>query len=74
MTVLQAISLLNGTVPNGLTAVLRVMLMNAIHDAARRGDNKHALVYHAMQVEHCNRYETLRFPEAAVSINFLCSS
>lgn len=41
MTVLQAISLLNGTVPNSLTAVLRVMLMNAIHDAGRRGD-KHA--------------------------------
>ncbi|HEX3747602.1 MAG TPA: hypothetical protein VHW09_26890 [Bryobacteraceae bacterium] len=38
MTILQAISLLNGTVPNGLVAVQRVMLMNGIVDAARNGD------------------------------------
>jgi hypothetical protein len=38
MTTIQAISLLNGTVPNNLTGVLRVMIMNAIQDAARRGD------------------------------------
>jgi hypothetical protein len=38
MTILQAISMLNGTVPNNLTAILRTMLMNAIHDASRRGD------------------------------------
>jgi hypothetical protein len=38
MTVNDAINLLNGTIQNSLTAVLRVMLMNAIQDAARRGD------------------------------------
>jgi hypothetical protein len=38
ITVTQAISLLNGTVPNGLTGIQRVMLMNAVQDAARKGD------------------------------------
>ena len=38
MTVIQAIGLLNGTVPNGLTGIQRVMLMNAIQDAVRSGD------------------------------------
>ena len=38
MTVIQAINLLNGSVPNGLTGIQRVMLMNAIQDAAREGD------------------------------------
>ena len=38
MAIVQAISLLNGTVPNGLTGIQRVMLMNAVHDAARNGD------------------------------------
>jgi hypothetical protein len=38
MTIVQAISLLDGTVRNGLTGIQRVMLMNAVQDAARKGD------------------------------------
>jgi len=38
MSVTDAIGLLNGTVPNGLTGIQRIMLMHQIRDAARRGN------------------------------------